>query len=190
MVKIIPKNHPDAVKEACKVLYDDGIIVYPTDTIYGFGCNAKSEAAINKLNSLKKRKGPISVLCPNIETALEWMNLPDVQKLASKKRLGGKNTVIVPVKDNIVSSIILGKNGTLGIRIPQNDFCANISKKYPNPITTTSVNHTGFDPHIDPTEINKEFKHNIDLLIDNGIINGKGSKIHLLEKGIWKVLRK
>ena len=118
----------------------------------------------------------MSVLCPNIETALEWMNLPNVQKLASKKRLGGKNTVIVPVKDNIVSSIILGKNGTLGIRIPQNDFCANISKKYPNPITTTSVNQTGFDPHINPTEINKEFKHNIDLLIDNGIINGKGSK--------------
>ena len=64
MVKIIPKNHPDAVKEACNVLYDDGIIVYPTDTIYGFGCNAKSEAAINKLNSLLKKKGAYERIVP------------------------------------------------------------------------------------------------------------------------------
>ena len=190
MLRIIPNNYPEVEKEACKILDNDGIIVYPTDTIYGFGCNGKSEVAINKLNILKKRNGPMSVLCPNIKTAMDWMNLPDIQKSAAKKRLGGKNTVIVPVKENIVSSLILGKNGTLGIRIPQNDFCAKISKRYSGPITTTSVNHTGFTPHIDPAEINKEFKYDIDLLIDDGIINGKGSTIHLLEKGVWKVLRK
>ena len=62
----------NSITKACSVLKDGGIIVYPTDTIYGFGCDGKNDDAIKKLNTIKNRSGPISVLCPNINKALEW----------------------------------------------------------------------------------------------------------------------
>ena len=68
-------------------------------------------------------------------------------------------------------------------------FCKELSKLFPNPITSTSVNRTGEKPLIKPDDILNEFKSDIDLVIDDGVINGRGSKIFLFENGLWKQLR-
>ena len=70
----------------------------------------------------------------------------------------------------------MGSGRTLGIRIPKHDFCNELSSLFPNPITSTSANINGKDPHIRAEDISNEFDDSIDLIIDGGIINGLGQK--------------
>ena len=80
MTKLIKSNYHNVVSQACDVLYKGGIIVYPTDTLYGLGCDSKNETTIRKINKLKGRSGPISVIAPNKLTAISWMSLERDQK--------------------------------------------------------------------------------------------------------------
>ena len=73
MKKLIKSSAPNAVLEACNVLNKGGIIAYPTDTLYGLGCDSKNEKSIKKLNKIKNRSGPISVIAPSRSTAIDWM---------------------------------------------------------------------------------------------------------------------
>lgn len=189
MDKIIQWKDENAVVDACAVLENGGVIVYPTDTLYGFGCDAKNESAIDTINTIKGRISPMSVLAPDEGTALSWMNLNEAQKQSCQKKLGGQTTIIVPVKSNIVSDKIMGHGHTLGIRIPNHSFCSALSSRYINPITTTSVNRTGFPAMTNPSEIESEFMDEIDLIIDAGIIHGTGSTIYLFENGELTILR-
>ena len=178
-----------AVSEACSVLNNDGVIIYPTDTLYGFGCDAKKESAIQKINTIKGRISPMSVLAPNKETASSWVDIPEYNKKKVLEKLGGPTTVILPVMDSIVSNLITGEIQTLGIRIPDHEFCQKLSQEYPNPITTTSVNRTGQEPMTNPEEIISEFGNEFDLFIDDGIIGGSGSTIYIYKEGDLKILR-
>ena len=189
MRKLIKVNLPSAAIQACDVMNKGGIIAYPTDTVYGFGCDSKNETAIIELNKLKNRSGPISVIAPNRKTAIGWMNIKINQKTEVKNKLINGNTVIVTAKKNVCSNLIMGSGSTLGIRIPKHDFCRELSSLFPNPITSTSANVKGEKPHIKAEDILNEFENGIDLIIDGGIINGSGSKIFFLDKDNWKQLR-
>ena len=189
MKKLIKVNSPNAALKACEIMHRGGIIAYPTDTIYGFGCDSKNETAIKKLNNLKKRSGPISVISPDRKTAIDWMTIKINQKSKVQRKMVNGNTVIATVKKNICSNLIMGNGNTLGIRIPKHDFCKKLSSLFPNPITSTSANINGKSPHIRAEDILNEFDDGVDLVIDGGIINGSGSKIFLLDNDIWKQLR-
>jgi len=117
------------------------------------------------------------------------MDLPDYEKTNAKEKLGRATTIIVPIKDNIVSRLVMGKGNSLGIRIPDHNFCINLANKYSNPITTTSVNRSGYNPLSNPDKIQIEFSDEIELCIDDGIIEGKGSAIYKFNNGNWEVLR-
>ena len=189
MKKLIKSSAPNAVLEACNVLNKGGIIAYPTDTLYGLGCDSKNEKSIKKLNKIKNRSGPISVIAPNKSTAIDWMFVKKNHKATIKNKLKNGNTVIAPIKNNICSNLIAGNENTVGVRVPNHLFCKELSKLFQNPITSTSVNRTGKKPHTKPDDILNEFKDDIDLIIDDGIINGAGSKIFLFENGSWEQLR-
>ncbi len=189
-MKRININDPRAVEESVQILKAGGVIVYPTDTLYGFGVDAKNDRAINKLNEIKGRKGPISVLAPNTDTALGWMEISVEQGDLVPFYLGGPKTLIVPVKTNLVSPLILGDNQTLGIRVPNHPFCQKISAMFPNPITTTSVNRTNEKPLNDPGLISLEFAQEIDLIIDGGTLPPSvGSTIYQLINNNIKIIR-
>ena len=189
MVKRIYWGNETAVGMACSVLNNGGVIVYPTDTLYGFGCDAKNESAIEKINTIKGRKAPMSVLAPNIEIAAKWMNIPKHDKNIVLEKLGGSTTIIVPVKVGITSPTITGDNHTLGVRIPDHKFCQKLSEAYPNPITTTSVNRTSQKPLTNPEKILSEFSSEIDLIIADGIIEGSGSTIYMLQNRKLNIIR-
>ena len=189
VVKIIYWGNKTAVGMACSVLKNGGVIVYPTDTLYGFGCDAKNESAIEKINTIKGRKAPMSVLAPNIEIAAKWMNIPKHDKNNVLEKLGGLITIIVPVKVGITSPTITGDNHTLGVRIPDHKFCQKLSEAYPNPITTTSVNRTRQEPLTNPEKILSEFSREIDLIIDDGIIEGSGSTIYNFQDRELNIIR-
>ena len=189
LVKIIYWENETAVELACSVLKNGGVIVYPTDTLYGFGCDAKNESAIEKINAIKGRKAPMSVLAPNREIAAKWMNISQNDKNIVLEKLGGSTTIIVPVKVGITSPSITGDKQTLGVRIPDHNFCQKLSEAYPNPITTTSVNRTRQEPLTNPEKILSEFPREIDLIIEDGIIEGSGSTIYNFQDRELNIIR-
>ena len=189
LVKIIYWENETAVELACSVLNNGGVIVYPTDTLYGFGCDAKNESAIEKINTIKGRKAPMSVLAPNREIAAKWMNISQNDKNIVLEKLGGSTTIIVPVKVGITSPSITGDKQTLGVRIPDHNFCQKLSEAYPNPITTTSVNRTRQEPLTNPENILSEFSREIDLIIEDGIIEGSGSTIYNFQDRELNIIR-
>lgn len=171
------------------ILYG-GIIVYPTDTLYGFGVDARNETAIKRLNKIKGRSAPISVIAPNSTTVLSWTDITYEDWGMVKQYLRGPTTIILPVKKGIIHPSIMGEDGTLGIRIPAHPFGPNLCDKLGFPITTTSVNRSGQDPFNDPDEIIDEFDGEFDLLIDDGALpQSSGSTIYKLEKSKLKVIR-
>ena len=188
-MKRISSDTPETINAVCDVLSKGNVVVYPTDTLYGFGGNAANGDAIKKINQIKGRTAPLSVLAPDRSTALSWMKLTEDEKILVSKILGGATTVIVPVFKDIVHSSITGEYNTLGIRIPYHSFCQQLARKFGGPITTTSVNRTGDPPMTDPNHIYSEFKHEVDLLIDDGIISGCGSAIYIYKHGKLKIMR-
>ena len=177
-MKIIKWKNEEAAKVAVKVIKSGGILVYPTDTIYGFGVNAKDPVAIDKLNALKNRIGPISVIAPDKVTVSTWLNVKEEEKLPAASHLGAQNTIIYPVKKNIVHRKIMGPQNTLGIRIPNHPFCKIIANSCTLPITTTSVNRTGEPPRNNVEEILNSFPTEIDLIIEDGDLVNSASKIY------------
>lgn len=176
-------NSGNALELALDALSKGAIIVYPTDTIYGFGCDATNHEAINNLNNLKGRKSPMSVIAPDEQTAVNWFNLQKEEKKKLLKYFKNGNTIIAPIKDGLVDNKIKGKEDTVGIRVPIYPFCRSLSKLFKKPVTTTSVNKTGSKPHINPDLIEKEFGGEVALLVDAGIINNQPSSIFKFELG-------
>ena len=191
MSKRININHHNAVKFAINILAEGGVIVYPTDTLYGFGADATNDEAIEKINRIKERNGPMSVMAANIDMALDWIDIRDKQTEVILPYLGGMQTLIIPVKNNIVNAKILGENNTLGIRIPNNNFCNELSSQFGKPIVSTSVNRSGQQPMNDPHQIELKFGLEINLLIESGTLSHpKGSIIYLFKDNNITILRK
>ena len=182
-MKRIDINSENALQMAINVLSGGEIIVYPTDTIYGFGCDATNYEAITKLNNLKGRQSPISIIAPDKQTAVNWLNIKKNEKKKLFKNFENGNTIIAPIQDGLVHNKIKGKENTVGIRVPMYSFCTPLSKSFEKPITTTSVNRTGSKPHINPDLIEKEFGNKVPLFIDAGIINNLPSSIFKFELG-------
>ena len=179
---IVKSTDPLAIEKSINILKKGGVIVYPTDTLYGFGVDANNNYAIERINKLKNRHSPMSVIACRFEQAMSWTNIKEKDIEIAKKILNSSSTLILDAKKNIVSNKILGKNNTtLGVRIPKHKYCYDISKEYDKPITTTSVNRSGEQPLNDPKSISKIFGESIDLLIDDGKIKkSAGSKIYEL----------
>ena len=188
-MKIINWKNKEAVKASVKIINSGGILVYPTDTIYGFGVNAKDSIAIDKLNSLKNRTGPISVIAPDSATVCTWLDVKEEEKLHAASHLDAQNTIIYPVKKNIVHKKIMGPNNTLGIRIPHHPFCKLIANSCTVPITTTSVNRTGEAPRNNVDEILNSFPTEIDLIIEDGDLVNSASKIYMYNTNGLKKIR-
>ncbi len=190
-MQIIQEREWTAVRTAVKIVQSGGILVFPTDTVYGLGVNAQNAQAIKNLNLLKERKGPISVLAKDHSTALSWANIDEFEMELIKAKLGGSTTVIFPVHPHIVHPSIMGPNDTLGVRIPDHEFCQHLAEQATNPVTTTSVNKHGQPPLNDPREISARFENQIDLLIDGGNLgNNKSSSVYKLHQKQLLLIRK
>ena len=187
--KILNWKNKNALKKATQTIINGGILVYPTDTIYGFGVDASNIDAINKLNTLKNRKGPISVIATDKQVVSNWINIPDNEKEFALQSLSPYKTIIFPVFNNVVNDLILGKNNTLGIRIPDHSFCNLLAKKCNTPITTTSVNRSGELPKTNCKEIFDSFQDDVDLIIEDGELNGSASSIYVYQHKNMKKIR-
>ncbi len=186
----VSSQSPEAVSSAAEVIKSGGIIAYPTDTLYGFGGDALKNDVIEKINKIKNRNGPVSVLVSNITMAFEISDLSEEEKIVLSQNLGGANTIIVPAKKGKLCPAIFGSDHSVGIRIPDHPFCKSLVQMLKFPITTTSVNQTGKPSLNDPSDIMKQFGNQIDLLVDEGILPySKGSSIYKLKGISLKLIR-
>ena len=178
-----------ALQQAKKIIFEGGIIVYPTDTLYGIGVDATNENSINQLNKLKNRKGPISVIAPDKNVVSTWIDIPTNEKDKALENLTPHRTIIYPVRKEVVNSLIIGPENTLGIRIPAHPFCISLAKQCNVPITTTSVNRKGEFPKSNTNDILESFGNSIDLIIDDGKLSGPASSIYKYQSGSLNKLR-
>lgn len=160
-----------AVEKAVAVLKKGGIIIYPTDTLYGLGVDARNADAITRLKELKGResKKPISVIVSDITHMAKCGVMNESAKILAAKFLPGPLTLVLPAHPSMPTEIQL--NGALGIRIPKDEFCSTLAHAYQHPITTTSANVSGLPTKRTVQDIIWHFGPSIahiELVIDAG----------------------
>lgn len=165
------------VSEAAAVLGRGGVIVYPTDTLYGFGVDARKQEAVRRLREIKGRaRGLVfSVMLPGVEELVALVTV-DIAYAGVLKLLPGPYTFIFPSKVRLPDGVI-GKGRGLGVRIPDHAIALAIARTFGGPVITTSVNRTGEPPLTDPGQIKRAFEREIDLMLDAGDISGGASTV-------------
>jgi tRNA threonylcarbamoyl adenosine modification protein (Sua5/YciO/YrdC/YwlC family) len=165
------------IKKAVDFLRNNGVIVYPTDTIYGFGCDIFSEEAIEKIYKIKQKKARrFSFICNDLTEISKYAIVSDYAYRLMKKLLPGPYTFIFKATKLVPKEIIPDKK-TVAIRIPDNKICLELVKQLGHPIITTSVNLTDELNYSEPLEIEKEFGKQVDLIIDAGILSNDPSSV-------------
>ena len=190
MTKHLSIDNTNILDASAEVLDHGGLIVYPTDTLYGFGVDARNKDAIDKINKIKGRNSPMSVIAADFEQLLSWTIISDVEKDLVTEKFGDKTTFILPAVEGIIHGLILGHDNTIGIRIPSHPFGPDLVAKIGYPITSSSVNRHGKNPLNNPTMIIQEFGKEIDLIIDAGILPpSEGSTIYMIQNNQLKKIR-
>jgi len=160
------------------------VFIYPTDTVYGLGCDATSPHAVQCIRNIKGSKHPLSVIVPS----LGWLkqNLV-VQHEEFLKRLPGECTFIFKKKDPEAMPW-LSKNGRLGIRIPMHPF-TKIIQSSGRPFVTTSLNLAGKPVITELKDLTKKMVESVDVIIDDGVLDNPPSEIFDLSSRFVKKLR-
>ncbi len=174
LIKLYPEN-PKAskIEHIVKVLRDGGVIIYPTDTIYGLGCdifNARAIEKVSRIKGLNSKKVNLSFICHDLSDISNYvsnMSTPVFKVL--KKALPGPFTFIMNASSRTPRHVHTTKK-TVGIRIPENNIPRDIVKELGNPIITTSLKHEDEIKEYltDPEEIFERFKNDVDIMIDGG----------------------
>ena len=169
------KNYSEALKEAVAVLEWGGIIVCPTDTLYGIGCNALDEKAVKRIFEIKERplSKPLPIIVRNIKWAKELAYVGRKNEKTLEKIWPGRVTVILS-KKAIVPHILTSNQKTVGIRIPDHPLTEQLLKLFGYPIALTSANISGQEPANDIFEIIKVFSSRLTrqpaLVLDVGTL--------------------
>lgn len=166
------KNNVDEseLNKIKEILDNDGVIIFPTDTVYGIACNCFSEKAIKKVFDIKKRpeNKPINVLSNNLDKIkLVSRNISEKEKFLIDKYMPGALTIILD-KNEKVSDILTAGLDTIGVRIPKNNIPLRILENVSYPLATTSANISGDSAGIKISDFLKEFDGVVDAIIDGG----------------------
>lgn len=159
-------------------LQRDGIIAYPTDTLFGLGCLASRKKAVDRIQLLKGRdpKKPMSLLCADLPMLVRYCQHQDTPVFKCLKAMfPGPYTAILPASREVPRH--LQNKQTVGLRAPDNPFCRELTLMLGEAIITTSCNRSGEDPLMTAWEIEEELGHALDFVVDCGQPSGEGSTI-------------
>ena len=191
IIAVNPKNPQiRLIRKVVDVFEQGGVIGYPTDTIYGVGCDLFNPEAIEKIHRLKKTedKKPLSFICSDLKDISRYAIVSNYAYKAMKRLLPGAYTFILKAT-KLVPKIAQTKQKTVGIRIPDNKICLALVKELGHPIISTSVSKPGEGLYNDPAEIEERFGKRLDLVIDGGVIVAEHSSIIDLTGEFPKVIR-
>jgi len=166
-------------KEIIQKIRDGHIFIYPTDTIYGIGCNALNDDSVKKIREIKGRQDmPFSIIAPNKAWIRQYCETGDKMKFIKWiKEIPGPVTLILKLKDEEAISEETNKGiGTLGVRIP-NHWISELVEEAGIPIITTSANKVGEDSMTSIEDLDPEIKRYVDFIIYEGELHGRPSKL-------------
>lgn len=195
LLKIYPENpNPRAIQQVVECLSDGGIIIYPTDTIYGIGCDiykSKSIERVIQLQGMNKKKTALSFICFDLSHVTEFTRPLDnnIFKIM-KKALPGPYTFILEANSN-VPKLIQSNKKTVGIRIPDNNISLEIVRVLGHPILSTSVKDEDevIEYITDPELIYEKYADKVDIVIDGGFGDNIPSTVVDCTSGECEIIR-
>ncbi len=182
----INMEHPQPrhIERAAQILADGGVAVYPTDTTYGLGCDLFQKKSIERIYQIKGMdpKQRLSFICSDIADIAAYAQVDNIHYRILRQYLPGPYTFVLPASKE-VPRLVMTKSKTVGIRVPDNQAILSLVKELGHPLITTTVAKTervSVNPkasYDDPDEIEEDFGHQIELLLDGGILPGQPSSI-------------
>ena len=181
-IKIYPdKPSEAAIAKVVKVLQNGGLVIYPTDTVYGLGCditNSRALEKIAKIKGVKLEKANFSFICHDLSNLSDYVRQIDTATFKILKRaLPGPYTFILPGNNNLPKEF--KKKTTVGIRVPDNNIALEIVRQLGNPIVSTSIRDEDdvIEYTTDPELIFEKWQNIVDLVIEGGYGDKVGSTI-------------
>ena len=192
MLLSIHPEHPQTrhIDRVVQCLRDGGVIAYPTDTTYGIGCSIFNKKGIERIYRLKQRehKKPFSFICPSLSEVSRYANISNTAFKILKRYLPGPYTFVLEATRE-VPDLLLTRQKTVGIRIPDNRICLEIVRMLGNPVITTSANLAGEEPVGDPDVIDINFGTQLELIVDGGMLTTDVSSVVSLIGDLPEILR-
>ena len=172
LIKIHPQDpQPRLIKQIIECLKDGGVIVYPTDTIYGLGCDIFQHKAVDRICTIKNidpLKAQLSFICKDLSHLSDYTKSIDTPLYRMLKNyLPGPYTFILPASKQ-VPKILQSKKSTIGLRVPDNKICQYILDQLGNPILSASLPGDMVEEFTDPETIFEKFGSVVDFVIDGG----------------------
>jgi tRNA threonylcarbamoyl adenosine modification protein (Sua5/YciO/YrdC/YwlC family) len=195
LIRIYPENpNPKAIEQVVQVLRRGGVIIYPTDTIYGLGCDITNHRAIEtvaRIRNIKPEKANFSFICHDLSNLSDYTKpIDNAVFRVLKKALPGPFTFILNASGN-VPKLLSSNKKTVGIRVPDNDIAREIVKQLGNPILSTSIKDDDdiIEYSTDPELIHEKYENLVDLVIDGGYGGNIASTVVDVTSGEFEVIR-
>ncbi len=196
LLQIHPENpQPRLIKQLAECLKDGAVIIYPTDTIYGLGCDISQHKSIERICKIKHidpHKAQLSFICRDLSNLSDYTKSIDTPLYRILKQyLPGPYTFILPASKQ-VPKILQSKKSTIGLRIPDNEICRHILDELGNPLLSASLPGEMVEEYTDPEVIYEKFKLLVDFVVDGGIggmvpstmIDCTGTELEVLRQGL------
>ena len=195
LLKIYPENPSEkAIQQVVDVLKKGGLIIYPTDTVYGLGCDITNQKAIERIariRGLKPDKANFSFICYDLSHISDYIKPIDNETFrVLKKALPGAFTFIFNASKKVPKMLSSNKK-TVGIRVPDNNIARNIVKMLGNPIISTSIHDEAEikEYSTDPELIYEKFRDLVDLVVDSGYGDNEPSTVVDCTTGEFEIIR-
>jgi len=195
LIKIYPENpNPKAIDQVVQVLKRGGLIIYPTDTVYGLGCditNHKAIEAIARIRHIKPEKANFSFICHDLSNLADYTkSIDNTTFRVLKKALPGPFTFILNASGK-VPKLLSSNKKTVGIRIPDNNIAREIVKQLGNPILSTSIRDEDdiLEYSTDPELIHEKYQDLVDVVIDGGYGGNIASTVVDVTSGEFEMIR-
>ncbi|MBW2521616.1 MAG: threonylcarbamoyl-AMP synthase [Deltaproteobacteria bacterium] len=172
LIPVNPDNpQPRSIRQIADKLRNGGVICYPTDTVYGIGCDIFNQKAVKKVFQIKKRPmhKPFSFMCSSLRNVSDYAHVSNMAYRIMRKALPGPFTFVLPAA-KIVPRIMITKQKTVGIRVPANNICIELIAALGNPILTTSAILDEDQPLSEAFEFEELLGNAVDLVIDGGMV--------------------
>jgi tRNA threonylcarbamoyl adenosine modification protein (Sua5/YciO/YrdC/YwlC family) len=183
-----------AIHQVVEVLKKGGLIIYPTDTVYGLGCDITNQKAIEKIcqiRGVKPEKANFSFVCYDLSHISDYVKPLDTSTFrVLKKALPGPFTFILDASNN-VPKLLSSNKKTVGIRVPDNSIAREIVRQLGNPILSTSIRDDDeiLEYSTDPELIHEKFKDKVDVVIDGGFGGNQASTVIDFTNNEYEVIR-
>jgi len=192
LITINPQNpQPRLIRKAVEILKAGGIVIYPTDTYYGIGCDLMNPKAIERIYQLKRRdkSKPFSFICSDLTNISQYAKVSNYAYRTMKRLLPGPYTFILE-GSKLVPKIMLTKRKTAGIRVPDNAICLALVRELGHPIITTSAATADGESFHDASLIHDHYGKQVDAVIDGSPVSGEPSSVVSLIDDTPEIIRR